>query len=206
MAQPLKAGVRQGLWARIFRPQFRSFIFDKKYKMIPAFEIGGKRYFMFDSQTDAPTGRQIASLAIYNEMNMRCTREYLKDHTTAMEKLLNPPKGKSINLTYISQLNINLAERLDLMVPEHFIWKLGSVVFMEEHENPYTYDYEFNAAKIEFWKEAGMTVDFFSQTPLAISVPWLADSPYGSKVYTGIAEAVEKIHQSALTKVLLEGM
>jgi len=200
MASLSKIGRKIPFWKNIFRPSFKSVLFDKKYLMVPAFEIGGRRYFMFDSQTDAPTGRQMASLAIYNEMNMRCTREYLELHTRAMEKLLSDPK--KINVTVIGQLNVNLKERLDLMPLPEFVWKLGSVVFLDEHENPYTYDYELNEEKIKFWKGAGMSVDFFSKTPLAQSVPWLQESQNGSQDYTGIGEAVEKIHRQALTSVL----
>lgn len=204
MASLSKIGRKIPFWKNIFRPRFRSFLFDQKYRMVPAFEIGGRRYFMFDSQTDAPTGRQMASLAIYNEMNMRCTREYLELHTQAMEKLLNPKKGTSIPMTTIGQLNVNLKERLELMPLPEFIWKLGSVVFIDEHENPYSYDYELNAEKIKFWKEAGMNIDFFSKTPLAQSVPWLLDSQNDSQTYTGIGEAVEKIHRQLLTSILSE--
>lgn len=90
------------------------------------------------------------------------------------------------------------------MPPEEFVWKLGSVVFIEEHEDPCGYNYEANMQKIAFWKEAGMTVDFFSQTPLATSVPWLAESPENLKVYLGLAEKVERIHRAALTGILSE--
>lgn len=199
-----KTGQRKTLLQRILRPPFRSFLLENKFKMVPAFEIGGHRYFMFESQTDAPTGRQMASLAIYNEMNMRCTRDYLDSHTKAMDKLLNPPKGQSINLTTIGQLNVNLKERLALMPMPEFIWKLGSVVFIDEHENPYTYDYAVNDEKIKFWQEAGMKIDFFSQTPLASSVPWLTELQNDSRDYTGIQKAVEKIHQQLLTGILSE--
>ena len=84
---------------------------------------------MFDNAFEVPTGRMFAALAIYTEMEMRCDKEYLEAHTRAMEKLLNPADRK-INISYISQLNINLKERLELMPLPEFIYKLASVIFL----------------------------------------------------------------------------
>lgn len=201
MASPSKIGRKIPFWKTIFRPQFRPFLLENEYKMIPAFEVGGRRYFMFESQSDAPTGRQLASLAVYNEMSMRCTREYLELHVRAMEKILNPA-DKKINLTAVGQLNVNLKERLALMPLPEFVWKLGSVVFIDENENPFTYDYALNDEKIKFWKDNGLDVNFFFQTPLMKLVPWLQESQNGSQDYTGIQTIVEKIHRDFLTGVL----
>lgn len=175
---------------------------EGKTPMLPAFEIGGKRYFMFESQEAAPTGRQLAALAIYNEMEMRVSKQYLLDHCRAMEILLSD--RKKINLTMIGQLNVNLKERTELMPLPEFVWKLASVVFIGEDENPYDYNFEFNESKIEYWKGAGMELSFFLQTPLTVLVPGLKDQLIGSRSYLGIAEQVAKIHQEHLTDILLE--
>lgn len=202
MGQQLKATQTKNIWQRIFSKPFRTFMLEGKIPMLPAFEIGGKRYFMFESQEQAPTGRQLAALAIYNEMEMRVSRQYLIDHCRAVELILS--NKTKINLTAIGQLNVNLKERTELMPLPEFVWKLASVVFIGEDENPYDYNFEFNENKIKFWKGAGMNLDFFLQTPLMVLVPSLREQLISSPTYLGVAEAVAKIHQDHLTDILLD--
>src|SRR5690349_19402298 len=101
----------QGLRS-IFKRQFRSYLLDNKYRIIPAFESGGKQYFMYDSQMEVPAGRQFAMLTIYAEMECRMDREFMVAFSEAMERILNDPK--KIKLTAIAQMNVYLKERLNL--------------------------------------------------------------------------------------------
>lgn len=186
----------------IFRKPFRSYLLENKYRVKPAFECGGKRYFMFDQETDVPTGRQFAALMVYNEMDMRVDRSYLEMHVKAMDKLLNDPK--KIQVGYISQLNMNLKERLELMAMPEFIYKLASVVYFDENESPYRYDTEYNEKKIAEWKREGATLDFFFKTPLLDLIPSLKYQKNVLPIYLGIAEKIEEIHRKRLTDILLE--
>jgi hypothetical protein len=186
----------------IFRKPFRSYLLENKYRVIPAFELHGKRYFMFADQQDAPTGRQLAAMAIYNEMDMRCDRAYLELHTRAVEKVISDPK--KIHIGYIAQMNANLKERLELMVTPHFIYKLASVVYFDESESPYSYDFDYNEGKINKWKEDNTTVDFFLQTPLRDLVPFLNSQESVLPIYSAVAEMVEKTHRKLLTDILSE--
>src|SRR5688572_16817539 len=146
-------------WKKFFKKRFRSRLLDDKYKIVPAFTLGGTNYYMFDQTAEVPTGRMLAALAIYNEMEMRCDREYLDLHTRAMQKVLSDPK--KINVMYIAQLNLNLKERLELMPLPDLVYKLASVIFFDETESPYNYNFEYNKGKIEQWKKAPETLDFF---------------------------------------------
>jgi hypothetical protein len=186
----------------IFRKPFRSFLLEQKYRVIPAFELHGKRYFMFADQTEVPTGRQFAALMVYNEMEMRCDRSYLELHCKAMDKLLGDPK--KIHIGYISQLNANLKDRLELMVVPDFIYKLASVVFFDQSESPYQYDSKYNEDKIAGWKKDSATLDFFLRTPLTRLVPFLKAQEGVSPIYSVIAEQVEEIHHKLLTDILSE--
>lgn len=147
-----------------------------------------------------PTGRQFAALMIYNEMDMRVTREYLELHTKAFDKVVSDPK--KIHLGYLIQMNENLKDRLNLMVTPDFIYKLASVVFFDGSESPYRYDLDYNAKKIERWKQDGATLDFFLRTPLKTLVPFLAAQEGVSDIYSAIAEQVEGIHHRLLTDIL----
>lgn len=186
----------------LFRKPFRSYLLENKYRVVPAFELGGVKYFMFSNQDEVPAGRQMSALAIYTEMEMRCDREFLIAHTNAMEKVLSDPK--KINIGTIAQLNHNLKDRLSLMVLPDFVYRLASVTFFDETESPYKYDFVYNDKKIKKWKEDGAGLDFFLQTPLKTLIPSLQSQEDVSDMYLAVAEQVSKIHQDFVTEVLSE--
>lgn len=200
MAQQLKRTVLSRIWRATFGRPFRSYLLENKYRVEPAFTLGGVDYYQFVNQDEVPTGRQFAALAIYNEMDMRCDREYLELHCKAMEKLLSDPK--KIHVGYIAQIHANLKDRLELMVVPDFIYKLASVVFFDDSESPYKYDFEYNEKKIKKWKEDSGTLDFFLQTPLKDLVPFLAAQQDVSSTFSQIAEQVAKTHQALLIDIL----
>jgi len=187
-------------WKRIFRKRFRPYVLDSKYRIVPAFEVGGKQYFMFDNEMEVPTGRQMSALFIYGEMQMRCDRKYLVDHCNAMKKVLSNPK--TIDLTTIMKLNNNLEERVGLMILPEFIYKLASVTFFDKTESPYNYDYAYNAKKIEKWKAAGGTLDFFLKTPLKDLIPSLKLPESNADHYFQVAGQGDKLNQDDLQQVL----
>jgi hypothetical protein len=168
--------------------------------VIPAFSIGGTDYFMFDSSNEIPTGRFFAAMAIYAEMEMNCNKEYLEAHCKAMKKILSDPKR--ISIQYIAQLNINLEERLELMPMPDFIYKLASVVFFDKSESLYSYDHEYNSKKIDKWKAAGGTLDFFSKTPLAELVPLLKMPERDTQTYLTVTNLIKETHQRLHTDIL----
>ena len=186
----------------MFRTKLKPYLVDAKYKVIPAFSIGGTDYWMYDSAMEVPTGRFFAAMGIYTEMEMNCSKDYLLSHCKAMEKLLSDPK--KIQLTYIMQLNINLRERLDLMPFPDFIYKLASVIFFDKTESLYSYDYDYNKLKIEKWKAAGGTLDFFSKTPLAELVPSLRMPEKDTQTYLTVSKMVEEMHHLLHLDILSE--
>lgn len=185
---------------RIFKRQLKPYLVDEKYKVVPAFSIGGVDYWMYDSTMEVPTGRFFAAMGIYTEMEMNCSKEYLLSHCKAMEKVLSDPK--KISLTYIMQMNVNLKERLELMPFPEFIYKLASVIFFDKTESLYSYDYEYNRLKIEKWKAAGGTLDFFSKTPLKELVPSLSMPSADIQTYLTVTNLIRETHQALITGVL----
>lgn len=187
-------------WRKLFRKRFRSQLLDHKYKVIEAFQLGGTTYYMFDQTAEVPTGRMLAALAVYTEMEMKVDKEYLELHTKAMEKLLSDPK--KINVMYIAQLNLNLKERLELMPLPDFVYKLASVVFFDETESPYSYSFEYNKKKIEEWKKSGDTLDFFLSRLSSELIPSLRPATGNTNTFFQVAEQVAGIHLTDLTKIL----
>lgn len=187
-------------WRKIFRKRFRSRLLDGKYKMVEAFQLGGTTYYMFDQTAEVPTGRMLAALAIYTELEMKCDKEYLELHTRAMEKLLSDPK--KINVMYIAQLNLNLKERLELMPLPDFVYKLASVIFFDETESPYSYSFEYNKKKIEQWKKSPDTLDFFLSRLSSELIPSLKPVTGNTNTFFRVAEQIAGIHLTDLTKIL----
>jgi len=187
-------------WKKIFRKRFRSRLLDDKYKIIEAFQLGGTTYYMFDQTAEVPTGRMLAALAVYTEMEMKVDKEYLELHTRAMEKLLSDPK--KINVMYIAQLNLNLKERLELMPLPDFVYKLASVIFFDKTESPYSYSFDYNKKKIEEWKKSGDTLDFFLNRLSSELIPSLKHATGNTRTYFQVAEQIAGIHLTDLTKIL----
>ena len=185
-----------------FKHKLKPYLVDEKYKVIPAFLLGGTDYWMFDSTTEVPTGRFFAAMGIYAEMEMNCNKEYLETHVRAMDKILSDPK--KISIKNVLQLNTNLKERLDLMPMEDYIYKLASVIFFDKTESLYSYDYDYNAAKIKRWKAAGGTLGFFSATPLKELVPSLSLPEKDTLTYLSVTKMINETHQALLTGILSE--
>lgn len=173
---------------------------NDQYKVVEAFKLDGTTYLMFDDQFKIPTGRGLCALTIYEEFNMRATREYLESHTKAMEILLSDPK--KINIQAIAVINKNLQERLGLaLFPDH-VYKLASVIFFDKTESPYNYDYAYNEKKIAKWKAAGGTLDFFLKTPLRDLIPSLKLPDGSAETYFRVADQVDQLHRTDLQSVL----
>lgn len=92
-----------------FKKKPKQYLLDQKYKVVEAFTNDGLKYFQFDDANNLPSGRGLCALTIYEEFNMRCTREYLELHVRAVEKLLSDPK--KINILALATIHNNLKKR-----------------------------------------------------------------------------------------------
>lgn len=166
-----------------------------------AFKHKGKTYYSFADNFKMPAGRAVCALAIYEELRMRCTADYLKSHIEATEKILNAGSGK-IRLTELAQINANLKERLNLApFPDH-IYKLASVVFFDEGESPYSYDFEYNQKKIAEWKKDGDILYFFLSMPFNDLMSLGSLSKERAISYFNTAEMIHQIHHKHLQGLL----
>ena len=181
------------------KPKF--FLVDNKSKCIEAFTLQGTKYFCFDDPFNMPSGRAFMALAFYEEFRMRCTYDYLKLHCKAVDILLSG-SNKKINLNEIWQIHRNLKERIELMpIPDH-IYKLASVVFFDESESPYAYDFNYGQKKIEMWKQEPNILDFFLSTPLVDLMPSLRSESIGLKTFLPLVEQMDQAHQSKLHEIV----
>lgn len=167
-------------------------------RVVEAFVIDGVKYFQFADPFNITQGRYFATLAAYEELQMRCDKEYLELHTQAMENVLNQPK---IKMTYLVQMNQNLKERLSLMPTADFIYKLASVLFWDETESEHIHDYAYAETKIARWKKDRQVLDFFLSRPLKDLMPSLNIPIESSQMFLEVAEKVSETHRRLISEL-----
>lgn len=179
------------------KPKFKVF---NSEMAVEAFRHNGKVYYHYPDSFKIPPGRTLCALAFYGELRMRCSKEYLENHTRAMEIILSDPK--KINIQAIAVMNKNLQERLSLMpFPDH-IYKLASVTFFDETESPFSYDFTYNAKKIEEWKKDPAVLDFFLQMQFSDLIPFSSTQSDNAKMYFQVSDQIDQYHQQTLREQL----
>jgi hypothetical protein len=139
-----------------------------EHKILFAFEADGEKYYEFDDANNIPCDRAFCALAFYEELQMRCTREFLQAHCQATEDAINNKNG--ISITNLAKLNQQLKERLELIYEPELVYKLASVVYFDESESPYSYDFKYGLQKIQRWKKQNVG-DFFLSLPIKKLMP-----------------------------------
>lgn len=167
----------------------------EKYRIEYAFTSGGTKYYRFADISNLPYERGLTALCVYNEVEMRCTREHLMKHVEAVDGLLHE---KKIDIFKIKALNDILKQRLMLTADVELLYKLASVCFFDKTENPAVYEQEYAAKKIAKWRKDAKVTAFFSQTPLLELMPFLRSVGTDLDTYTPLNEELNRLHQEAL--------
>lgn len=168
-----------------------------------AFECDGVKYYEFDTTANLPFRRGLKFISIYNEIDMKVDKYYLTQHIDAMEKLL---KGK-INLESLSkmlQLNNQLKERQQFVVQEDLVFKIASVVFFDESENPDDWEWKYASEKIAKWKKTKIG-DFFLHEPIQRLMPFLNVSKENLETYSQVEKLVDEGHLGNILDILSPG-
>lgn len=133
-----------------------------------AFSIDDKDFYAFQDFNNTPMDRAFNALTHFNELDMRCDRDFLIAHTKAVDNMINDTKA--IKLTEIVKLNLQLKERLEFLFEPDVAYKLCSVVFFDETENPHRYEYKKSFSKSQLFRTAPIS-DFFLSKPIGRFVP-----------------------------------
>ena len=137
----------------------------EQYRIEYAFTSGGRKYYCYEDITNLPLQRGRAALACFNEIEMRCSREFLVRFTEAMDEVL---QSNRIDIYRINMLNGLLKDRLSLTADLELCYRLAAIVYFDETENPAVYEPEYGAKKIERWRKDMKVSDFFMQK---LSIP-----------------------------------
>jgi hypothetical protein len=163
-----------------------------------AFTSGGVDYFEFEDPNSLTSGRGFAALNYYKELSMGCTREFLLAHTEAVDKILRD--AKKIDIIEVAKLNLQLKERLEMVIDSLTPYKVAAVIFFDKTEDPYSFDYDYAMKKIERWKKEEVA-SFFLQTPLKSLIPSSLLLEENFQNYMKVAKEVDKVHYKDILDV-----
>lgn len=172
---------------------------DAKHIITYAFTIGERHYFRFDDPLNTPYDRALKCLVFYKELEMNCDRALIKAHTEAFDNALSQTTITIDTLVELKQLNDHLKARLELPKEPELMYKLASVVFFDQHENPYSYEFKYGINKIKAWKKETTLTDFFLQKPFLELIPYLQ---YAGENLEQYSEMIQKVNQQHLGKIL----
>lgn len=167
----------------------------EKYRIEYAFTSGGTKYYRFADITNLPYERGLMALSVYQEVEMRCSRQFLLQYADAIDKLLHQQR---IDIFKIQQLNQILKQRLTLTTDTDLLYKLASVCYFDKTENPAVYEPEYAERKIAKWRKDKGVHDFFMQKPLLELMPFLQSVNTDLDTYSLINQELNKIHSECL--------
>lgn len=167
----------------------------QKYRIEYAFTCGGTKYYRFADITNLPYERGLMALQVYNEVDMRCSRQFLLHYADTIDQLLHQPQ---IDIFKINQLNEILKQRLTLIADTDLLYRLAAVCFFDKTENPAVYEPDYAEKKIAKWRKDKGVHDFFTQMPLLELMPFLQNVDTDLDTYSAMCDELNKIHSECL--------
>jgi hypothetical protein len=147
----------------------KTWTLEEGHVIVPAFISGGVQYYMMKDTFNSYCGRALEALDVYEQWNMRCTRQHLIDFINGVDTILSKP---TIKLQDLSVLVRSLSERMNFALPtKEIIYNFAAVCFFDENESPYHYDADYGRAKIERWKKDMDIEAFFLTVPIKTMIP-----------------------------------
>jgi hypothetical protein len=167
----------------------------EKYRIEYAFTCGGTKYYRFADITNIPYERGLMALVAYNEVGMRCDRDFLIRYQGAIDDILHQQK---IDIFKIQQLNELLKQRLQMPTDVDLLYKLASICFFDKSENPAVYEAEYAEKKIAKWRKDKGVRDFFMQTPLLELLQFSGSVDTDLDTFSEMQKEVKMIHSECL--------
>lgn len=143
------------------------------------FECEGVKYYKFANELNIPVDRAFSAMDIYNELELKVDSEYLNSYFEAIIKACN--EGKLTDVVLLTQIAKRKTEHITNV---DLLYKLASVLYFSEEENPEIYDYAIAKKKIESWKRQKDITAFFLQMPISDLIPSFNSSEMSLELYT----------------------
>lgn len=137
-----------------------------------AFRSGKKNYFRFSSEVNIPFQRAVAARDILTEELWQINPDQLKGWLKGLINVIQDEKVKGDKKIFeLGVLAHRLQEQLDMSFSLVRQFKLASVFYFDEQENPLDYQYPYNAEKIRYWMANNDVQGFFLNLPEYLLVP-----------------------------------
>lgn len=148
------------------RPEFTLTHPDFAPMVEEAFTCAGKRFYRFKEEYRNATGRYKYYYATLRELELKLSLEKLQEFVDAFKLVLNGGgKKKSIELTDLHKLVINMESRIVLAFDPATVKKLASVAYFDETEDLTAFDEKYGREKVNLWVSHGVH-DFFLTRPI----------------------------------------
>ncbi len=190
-----------GLWlVEKTNPKPMTWKLEEGHSVSPAFVSDGVQYYMMNDSFNSFCGRALSGLNVYEQWEMRCTKEFLTDWHNALHKVLS---SNPIKLEEVIKLKLILGERLAFSLPtEEIVYQFASVLFFDESESPYSYDPEYGKIKIERWKKSHDIADFFLTVPIKTFIPLPNLSEQDLNTYLKVVGLIDEKHIKTVQEIL----
>jgi hypothetical protein len=166
-----------------------------------AFTINDVDYYEFDDYNNMANDRAFHALSFYKELSMSCSRDYLLAYTQAIDDIINNTNG--IRITEIVKLNMQLKERLELLIEPDIAYKLCGVVFFSDEENPNRFEFKYAINKAKVFKDAPME-DFFLSQPIVKLLPYINSLSKDFQEYCSMVNLITNEHIDHISMMLSE--
>lgn len=165
-----------------------------------AFEVAGRKFYRFREEKGIFVERALSAMDVYAELDTKIDREYLELYFKSILELLN--KGKLVEAGSLTKM---AQSRLKHITNVGLVYKLASIVFIEQGEDPCRYNLAVGEEKIKFWQAHEKDIDaFFFKMRIGELIPYL-DTYEGSMQEYSQAQSEELSRQyEYLTNILLQ--
>jgi len=180
---------------KLFKKSVKQLFPNTEVIIEEAFKFNGVIYYRFADLNNLPYKRGLMAFSVYNELDMRCTREYLLQHVSAIDMILSKSE---INVFDIKKLNDQMKQRLSLLTDIELMYRLASVAYFDKNENPDNYDPEYCKKKIEQWKKYATVEAFFLSQPLMELIPFLNNADVDLNSFSLLNKELNEIHSDVL--------
>lgn len=134
----------------------------------------------------------------YKEVQMGVNRDYLMWFLDEMDKILNPSEHK-LNLERLYTLKNVLKEKVTYIFDPDLIYSLASVVYFDQHEDPYKFNLDYSKKKVARWKKNESVESFFLRQPIKRLTPFLTSQEETIITSIRLAEELKQEHTKNLS-------
>ena len=187
---------------QFLKNKIRKFHVKPEHSFEKVLSINGKDFYKFTDISKTHCLRMHAANDYMNELSMRCSREYLLEHTKAMEAILSNPQ--QTNIPEIAKLHTQLKERLEMIYESDMVYKIAGALLFDKTENPYDFDFKYAQQKIKLFKEQRDAFFLTKLFKIIIGSPGMSDKDLDT--YLKVGTLITQEHSENISTILSKNL